>query len=101
MLRQGAVGKAKPLYWICFIDDIDDTTGVERMESEVTYPNRNLGSEPYRHSRPAQAYPWDVQHLPCGDCLDSPVLGQCAGAKLNTIVVDVVPRWPEVSRRRY
>ena len=51
MFRQGAVGKAQSLYWVFFIDDIDDATGVQRIEPEMTYRNRNLGSDPYRRSR--------------------------------------------------
>ncbi len=40
MFRQGAVGEAESLNWDFFINYIDDATGVQRKEPEVTYGNR-------------------------------------------------------------
>ena len=52
MFSQSAVGEAKPLHRTFLIDDVDDATSIQRVEPEVTYQNRNVGSDLYRGTRP-------------------------------------------------
>src|SRR5580704_1198220 len=65
MFRQGAVGKPESLRGAAFfIDDVDDATGIQRIEPEVTYGNRYVGSHLYRRTRPMDAHPRQAEHSP-------------------------------------
>lgn len=99
MFRQGAVGEGKSLPWAFVMDDVDDATGVQRIEPEVTYQNRNLGSNLYRGTRPMKAHPSHAEHSPRTNRFRRPLPRTFASAKLNTIVVYVVPRWRGSGRR--
>jgi hypothetical protein len=93
MFRQGTVGKAEPLHGAFLIDDVHDATRIQRIEPEMMYQNRNVGSGLYRGTRPMEAHPWHTEHSPCANRLYCPLPCNVASAKLDTIVVHVVSRW--------
>src|ERR1035438_7309939 len=92
MFRQRTVGETKSLHGAIFIGDVDDTTGIHRIKAEVSHRNRNVGSDPYRSTRPMEAYPRHVEHLPCANRLRCAPPCNFASAKLDTIVISVVSR---------
>jgi hypothetical protein len=83
MLRQGPVGKAESPHGAFFIDNVDDLTGIQRIESEVMYGNRYLGSDQYGGSRPMEVYPRHAEHFPCSDRFHGPLPRIFAFAKLH------------------
>jgi hypothetical protein len=91
MFHQSAVGEAESFDWAVLIDDVDDATGVQRIEPEVTYQNCNVGSDLYRGIRPMETHPWHVKHFPCANRFYCPLPRNFAPAKLDAIVVYVVP----------
>jgi hypothetical protein len=93
MFRQGAIGEPKSLDGTILINEVNDPTRIQRIKSKVIYRNRNAGSDLYRGIRPIKAQPWHVEHLPCANRLLRPLPRDLASAKLDAIVVYVVPDW--------
>jgi hypothetical protein len=48
LLAECPQGKAESLHRAFFIDDVDDATGIQRIEAEVMYGNRYVGSDRLR-----------------------------------------------------
>jgi hypothetical protein len=99
MFQQGAVGEPKPLGGTILIDDVNDAAGVQRVEPEMMHGDRKVSSGLYRSTRPIQAHPGDIEHLPSGDRRDCPAPRNRAFSKLDSIVVHVVPTWEVTCRR--
>src|ERR1700693_188 len=91
VFRQGAIGEPKSLDGTVLINDAYDPARIQRMESEVIYRHRNAGSNLYRGIRPIKAEPRNVEHLPVANRLLRSLPNHLACAKLDTIVVYVVP----------
>jgi len=73
MFHQCAIGEAKSLHTAVLIDDIDDSTGVQRIEPEVTHQNRDIGSDLDRGAWPVESHPRHAKHLPGTNRLDCPL----------------------------
>src|ERR1700757_3477115 len=101
MFRQGAIGEAKSLHGVFFIEGVDDATGIQRIEPEVMYRNRNVASDQYRGARPMEPHPRQAEHLPCANRFRCPLPRNFASAKLDATVIYVVRRWHSRGRRSY
>jgi len=90
--RAGRMGEPKSLDRAILVDDVDDTARIPRIEPEVMYRDRYVGSRLYRSARPIEAHPWQVEHLPRANRQHCPLPCDFPFAKMNTIAVYVVAR---------
>jgi len=99
MFGQGSIGKAESLYGAFFIDNLDDATGIQRIEPEVMYGNRYVGSDQNGGTRPMKFHPRHAEHFPCSNRFSCTPPRILAFAQLDAIVVYVVTRWRGGDRR--
>ena len=92
MFCQGAVCETKSPHGFFFIDDVDDTTGIQRIKAEVPHRNRNVGSNLDLGARPMKANPRHAEHFPCANRIRRTPPYDFASAKLDAIVVQVISR---------
>jgi hypothetical protein len=69
MFRRRAVCETKLPDGTVFIEHVDDTACIQRIEPEVTYRNPNVGSNLYRSHRRVEAHPRHAEHSPCANRL--------------------------------